>query len=300
VRIIRTVGVDRVRELASRVMNIPQNRMDPYYSLALGVSSQNSTDLAALDAFAAGEGARPATWTLWSTWGDRGGRWACIEGLGTCSFPKGIARGLRDKGITPIIYWQPTDPSDPGRGRYERLRRIVMGKHDTYIRDWARAAKAYGGPVVVRFAHEMNGNWFPWSLLNFDNSPATFQAAWRHIVRQFRAVGARNCPSLHSVQRCRTAARHAMPSSIRAAAWTTSASRPSAGATSVEHPGRLLRALAELSAHPDRPPAVRQAGDHARDGSLVGRRQGSLAHRGLPLRDGTGQPSRRWCTSTTT
>lgn len=39
VRIIRTVGVDRVRELAGRVMNIPQNRMDPYYSLALGVSS---------------------------------------------------------------------------------------------------------------------------------------------------------------------------------------------------------------------------------------------------------------------
>jgi hypothetical protein len=42
--------------------------------VALGVSSQNSTDLAALDAFAASVGSRPATWTLWSTWGDRGGR----------------------------------------------------------------------------------------------------------------------------------------------------------------------------------------------------------------------------------
>jgi parallel beta-helix repeat protein len=173
--------------------------------VALGIASQSSPDLASVDVITASLGARPATWTIWSTWGDRGGRWACIEGLGTCSFPKGLARGLRDKGITPIIYWQPTDPSDPGRGRFERFRRITLGKHDAYIRDWARAAKAYGGPVVVRFAHEMNGNWFPWSLLNFDNSPATFQAAWRHIIRQFRAVGARNVKFLFSpFQRCGT------------------------------------------------------------------------------------------------
>jgi hypothetical protein len=170
--------------------------------VALGIASQTSPDLASVDVVTASLGARPATWTLWSTWGDRGGHWACKKGLGTCSFPKGIARGLRDKGITPIIYWQPTNPSDPS-GRFERFRRITMGNHDPYIRDWARAAKAYGGPVVVRFAHEMNGNWFPWSLLNFDNSPAAFQAAWRHIVRQFRAVGARNVSFLFTpFQRC--------------------------------------------------------------------------------------------------
>ena len=39
VRVVRAVGVDKVRELASRVMNIPQSRLDPYLSLALGVSS---------------------------------------------------------------------------------------------------------------------------------------------------------------------------------------------------------------------------------------------------------------------
>ena len=160
--------------------------------IALGIGSPTSTDLASVDVITSSLGVRPATWTLWSTWGDRGGRWACVEGLGTCSFPRGLARGLRDKGITPIIYWQPTNPSDPGAGRFERFQRISQGKHDPYIRRWARAAKAYGGPVIVRFAHEMNGNWFPWSLLNFDNSPSAFQAAWRHIVRQFRAVGATN------------------------------------------------------------------------------------------------------------
>jgi hypothetical protein len=171
--------------------------------VAMGIASQSSPDLASVDAITTNLGVRPATWTIWSTWGDRGGRWACTEGLGTCSFPRGLARGLREKGITPIIYWQPTNPSDPGAGRFERFTRIVRGLHDPYIRSWARAAKAYGGPVIVRFAHEMNGNWFPWSLLNFDNSPAAFRAAWRHIVRQFRAVGARNVSFLFSpFQRC--------------------------------------------------------------------------------------------------
>ena len=173
--------------------------------VALGIASQSSTDLAALDAFAANVGARPATWTLWSTWGDRGGRYRCFKGQGTCFFPGALARGLRARGVTPLIYWQPTNPADPGAGRFERYQNISAGKHDRYIREWARAAKAFGKPVVVRLAHEMNGTWFPWALTNFDNSPGRFVEAWRHVVRQFRRIGARNVMFLWSpFQRCGT------------------------------------------------------------------------------------------------
>ena len=99
-------------------------------------------------------------------------RWQyrCFKGRGTCVFPGALARGLRDRGVTPLIYWQPTNPADPGAGRFERYRNIIAGKHDRYIREWARAAKAFGRPVIVRLAHEMNGTWFPWSLTNFDNT----------------------------------------------------------------------------------------------------------------------------------
>ena len=173
--------------------------------VALGVASQNSTDLAALDAFAASVGARPATWTLWSTWGDRGGRYRCFKGNGTCFFPGALARGLRDRGVTPLVYWQPTNPADPGAGRFERYDNTIAGKHDRYIREWARAAKAFGKPVIVRLAHEMNGTWFPWALTNFDNSPSRFVGAWRHVVRIFRNTGARNVRFLWSpFQRCGT------------------------------------------------------------------------------------------------
>ena len=173
--------------------------------IALGVSNAASTDMAALDAFAASVGVRPATWTLWSTWGDRGGRRRCVDGFGTCAFPSALADGLRERGITPLIYWQPTNPGNPGAGWYERFQNTSVGKHDRYVRAWARAAKAFGKPVIVRFAHEMNGTWFPWSLTNFDNSPGGFKRAWQHVVRQFRRVGADNVRFLWSpFQRCPT------------------------------------------------------------------------------------------------
>lgn len=166
--------------------------------MALGVSSENSADMAAVDAFTASVGAQPALWTLWSTWGDRGGRASCSKQHGSCAFPTALARSLRAKGITPFIWWQPTDPANPDAGAYERYQNIIKGKHDSYIRAWAKTAKAFGKPVIVRFAHEMNGDWFPWSLGNFDNNSARFKAAWQHIVKQFRSVGAGNVRFLWS------------------------------------------------------------------------------------------------------
>jgi beta-mannanase len=46
--------------------------------------------------------------------------------------------------------------------------------------------------VFVRFAHEMNGNWYPWGWGIDGNTPAAFKAAWRHLVEIFRAAGATN------------------------------------------------------------------------------------------------------------
>ena len=102
------------------------------------------------------------------------------------------------RGVTPFIWWQPTDPANPGSSRYASYQNIIKGKHDAYIRDWAKAAKAFGRPVIVRFAHEMNGNWFPWSIGNHGNTPDSFVKAWRHVVSEVRSVGARNVKFLWS------------------------------------------------------------------------------------------------------
>jgi hypothetical protein len=68
------------------------------------------------------------------------------------------------------------------------LRKIASGRYDGYVRRSARAARRWGKPVLLRFAHEMNGNWYPWSR----SSPAVYKAAWRHLVRVFRRAGADN------------------------------------------------------------------------------------------------------------
>jgi beta-mannanase len=45
---------------------------------------------------------------------------------------------------------------------------------------------------MLRFAHEMNGNWYPWSEQRNGNRPGDYVRAWRHVHALFDRVGARN------------------------------------------------------------------------------------------------------------
>ena len=55
----------------------------------------------------------------------------------------------------------------------------------------AAAVRAYRKPVMIRYAHEMNGDWYPWGLVP-GNTPAQYIQAWRHVVTLFRQAGAVN------------------------------------------------------------------------------------------------------------
>jgi mannan endo-1,4-beta-mannosidase len=77
------------------------------------------------------------------------------------------------------------------------LARIAAGHYDGYLRSYARQVAAFGRPVVIGFAHEMNGGWYPWG---YTHTPAPeFVAAWRHIVTVFRRQGAANVRWLWTV-----------------------------------------------------------------------------------------------------
>jgi hypothetical protein len=77
------------------------------------------------------------------------------------------------------------------------LASIAAGGSDAYLRSYAAAVVAFAHPVILSFGHEMNGNWYSWGYGH--TSPATFVAAWRHIVRIFRAAGAANVTWLWAV-----------------------------------------------------------------------------------------------------
>jgi beta-mannanase len=93
----------------------------------------------------------------------------------------------------PEITWEPWNHTwDSAVQPTYRLRRIIDGRHDGLIRRWARDLAAYGGPVRLRFAHEMNGNWYPWSEAANRNHPGEFAKAWRRVWRIFHKEGATN------------------------------------------------------------------------------------------------------------
>lgn len=96
-------------------------------------------------------------------------------------------------GARPLITWEPWKPPPLGvknQGRRQAAftnTSIASGRHDAYIRAFARSIAAYRKPVLLRFAHEFPGDWYPWSI-----NPAEYRRAWQRIHRIFRREGASN------------------------------------------------------------------------------------------------------------
>ena len=163
---------------------------DPSREVALGVSMPDSRNLATLDGFTTSIGGhRPALWSIWSQWGNPNTR----------EFPTAVMDGLRSRGVKPFVFWEPWDPNVPW-GTAFTYDRIDAGDHDAYIRRWARDAAAYGGPVLLRFAHEMNGTQFPWAVEGgLGNTVTGFKKVWNRIWSFFRQEGATNVKFVWSV-----------------------------------------------------------------------------------------------------
>ena len=67
------------------------------------------------------------------------------------------------RGATPLLTWEPWNSAAGVNQPTYRLSAIANGTHDALVRRWATQIKAWGKPLMLRFAHEMNGNWYPWS-----------------------------------------------------------------------------------------------------------------------------------------
>ena len=108
------------------------------------------------------------------------------------AFPTAQAAAVAATGATPVITWEPWDPAAGTVQPAYSLDAIAAGAHDAYLTSWARQARAYGRPVVLRFAHEMNGTWYPWAAGVNGNTAADHAAAWRHVVSLFNRQKATN------------------------------------------------------------------------------------------------------------
>ncbi len=110
---------------------------------------------------------------------------------GTQSFPTTEMNKIRAHNSIPMFSWQPQNGSQ-GVTQSFTLANIINGYYDTYITNWAIAAKNWGHPFFLRLAHEMNGDWYPWSERVNGNSAGQYVQMWQHVHDIFTRVGATN------------------------------------------------------------------------------------------------------------
>lgn len=90
------------------------------------------------------------------------------------------AANCRSHGVIPIITWQ-LYKSGYG-GDAISLSAIAGGQYNDHLSRAAEVAEDYGSEILIRFAHEMNGDWYPWGT-----QPTTYKAAWQQVVSRVRA-----------------------------------------------------------------------------------------------------------------
>jgi mannan endo-1,4-beta-mannosidase len=104
-------------------------------------------------------------------------------------FARSFAERARGHGAVTIVQIDPT---------YALVSGIAAGVYDGYLRSYADSVRDFGHPVIIGFGHEMNASWYRWGYGHVP--PATFVAAWRHVVTLFRGQGAGNVTWLWTLQ----------------------------------------------------------------------------------------------------
>ena len=138
---------------------------------------------AGVTAFAKATGVTPRIAVYYSSWNQ--------------PFEASFAQAAWEQHAYVLVQMQPDGVS---------LASVAAGGADAYLRAYARDVAAFGFPVIVSFGHEMNGTWYSWG--DGHTAPATFVAAWRHVVQVFRAQGAANATWLWTVNSVDGASSH--------------------------------------------------------------------------------------------
>ncbi|WP_055587814.1 cellulose binding domain-containing protein [Streptacidiphilus griseoplanus] len=114
--------------------------------------------------------------------------WASGNAFGVAN-----AQALWKQGIMPDFTWEPWNPAlgvnDTGQ---IHLQDIIGGKWDSYIKARGAEFASAGVPIMVRWGHEFNGNWYPWGIVNNSSDPSLYVRAYRHVHDLVAAAGATN------------------------------------------------------------------------------------------------------------
>ena len=138
-----------------------------------------------------------------------------FEGI---NFPLKAVTDIHNSNIVPFIRLMPrSDDENYHEEEKYTMQNIIDGKFDGSLREWAQDSIKTNIPLLVDFALEMNGDWFPWSGYynggktkykygdpNFPDGPERYRDAYRHIIDIFREEKVNNItwffhPDIYSV-----------------------------------------------------------------------------------------------------
>jgi endoglucanase len=146
----------------------------------IGAFLSDKPTVATIEKFVVDYGKRPALVLIFLDWGKLPG--------------ESVVRDVYSSGSVLMVTWEPWHAEEKKAIDFEAL---LAGKDDAYVREFALKLKAIGRPVFLRFAHEMNGDWYPWSGRKIGNK--TYLGMFRHIHDVFDKAGVQNVRWVFSI-----------------------------------------------------------------------------------------------------
>ena len=148
-------------------------------------------DMGQVRAMEAWQSKRHATVLLFTDWCNRT---KSLDNLFKQQLPN-----IWGNGNVPLITWEPYLCS-PAATPSDVMARAARGDYDAYLNAWADRLKAFVSGadrqlgtaddrrVYIRLAHEMNGNWYPWSA-PAGGTAASYVTTWQRVRAIFSTRG---------------------------------------------------------------------------------------------------------------
>ncbi|MBI4651729.1 hypothetical protein HY745_10695 [Candidatus Desantisbacteria bacterium] len=110
--------------------------------------------------------------------------------------PFNITEKIKNNNSILMITWEPYLKNNKKKSI---LTDITNGIHDDLINDFAVSIKNYRHPVLLRWGHEMNGNWYSWSGTHNSRNPNLYIKAYQYIHNVFKKQNVNNVKFIFSV-----------------------------------------------------------------------------------------------------
>ena len=93
-----------------------------------------------------------------------------------------------EAGSVPVLTWLPSTES-PNETSSQITREIAAGEYDSFLEEWATQLSKWATTsdgsskrrLYLRPAHEMNGNWYPWSAADSSSTADDYIEMWRRM-----------------------------------------------------------------------------------------------------------------------